>query len=85
VLRAEAALRRGDPVIARLVEGRLAPVDEETRRGNRGGAELRGLAVREGPGGVDVGARCEPLALDEGLARRGRGADDVGALERLLD
>ena len=55
VVRPDALLRDREEVVAGLAQRRLAPVDEEGRRGDRLGAELSRLSVRERAGGVDVG------------------------------
>ena len=71
------------PVVARLVLGRLAPVDEE-----RGGRERLGIELchlRRPPADcVDVRALFQPAKLEDGRRRVRGGHDDVRVLHGLL-
>ena len=83
VLGPDRAVGEREEVVARLVDGRLAPVDVQ-----RGGRHRRAveLARRRDAraDGVHVRALGEPLAAQDRLARRRRGDDDVRAATRLL-
>ena len=78
------ALGDGSEVVPRLVDRRLAPVDEQRGLGD----DVRLELSCPWPGradGVDVGARREVGQRDDRLGRRRAGADDVRARERLVD
>src|SRR5215211_5537484 len=71
-----------DEEVAGLVHRGLASIDVETRAGDGRAIELaRGRQARAD--GVHVRAGCEPPAVHDRLARRGQGADDVRAIDRL--
>ena len=73
----------GEQQVARLVQRRLAPVDEEAARDHRLGVELAdGRHARSD--GVHVRARREPLAPEDRLVRARARAHDVRALEHRL-
>ena len=73
----------GEQQVARLVQGRLAPVDEEAGRGHRLGVELADRR-QAGADGVHMGARGQPVPPQDRLARARAGADHVRAAEHLL-
>ena len=74
------AVLQRQQVVAGLVLGRLAPVDEERCAGDRRRVELS--RVREARSDrVDVGAGLEPLAEHDRLGGRRDGADDVRVRE----
>ena len=73
----------GEQQVARLVHGRLTPVDEEAGRGHRLRVELAdGRDARAD--GVHVRARRQPVPLQDRLAGARAGADDVGLAQHLL-
>src|SRR5207302_3866972 len=78
VIRIDCALFLRDQEISRLVQGGLAPVDEEARFHDRRGVELAGGRNARADG-VDVRARLEPFAGQNRLARGCGRAEDVRA------
>ncbi len=84
VVRAEGAFRRGDEVVAGLVQGGLAPIDERASVRHR----LRVELARRPDAGTDcvhVCAAGEPALLDDRLLRRRRRAHDLCTEERRVD
>ena len=84
VIGADRALLRGEDVVARLVQARLAAVGEERGVGDRLGVELARRREARADG-VDVRAAREPALLDDRLDRGRRRADHLGAEERGVD
>ena len=82
VLGADRALALREEEVARLVDRRLAPVDEERRVAHRRGVELARRRDARADG-VDVHAGLQPRALEDRLCGRRRRADDVGVSHRL--
>ena len=73
-----------EQVVPRLVHGRLAPVDEEGRVGDRGRVELP-RRREAGADCVHVRARLQPLAVEHGLGGVRHRDDDVRAADGRLD
>src|SRR5579859_6636844 len=74
----------GAEELCALGEHALAAVDVETRRGDQRVVDL-GRAGVAGAHDVDVCARSDPCGVEDGLLRRGDGADDVGLRDGLLN